>query len=419
MCLYGFSEKGGGLMKVSLLRALMIGNALEYYDFFLYSFFVSILSPLFFPSSNPLTALMMGFGVFAVGFVARPVGAIAFGHWGDAYGRKKALLGTLLLMAFSTVGIGLLPTYEAIGLISPFLLILFRLLQGFAAGGEVNGAAIFGLEQTSSEKQGLMGALIISAAGIGALLATAMGALFTNNLMPSWAWRIPFCLGGFIAFVGLYLRFSLKEMPNQERIKVPLLMVLQSYPLSFLKAVGVGGFLHVPFYIIVGYMNPTLHAKNLISSFELMMMNMLVTLLGVLVIPFLGHFSDKIGQARLMAWGALGQMVLAVPVFMVYTGGRLVFILLVQMGLLMFAEAFIAPSHAYLNTLFPPECRYSGVAFGACLGIALFGGTTPLLCSQLAQSMGAVLGPSLYLMGMAIVGFVALGMRKKSPSLAC
>src|SRR5436190_4206677 len=183
------------MMKFPILRALMIGNALEYYDFFLYSFFVSILSPLFFPATDPLNGLMMGFGVFAVGFIARPVGALFFGHWGDKYGRKKALFGTLLLMAFSTVGIGVLPVYEKIGLLSPFFLIIFRLCQGFAAGGEVNGSAIFGLEQTALEKRGFVGALINSSAGVGAILATIMGALFTNGFMPEWAWRIPFFFG--------------------------------------------------------------------------------------------------------------------------------------------------------------------------------------------------------------------------------
>jgi len=403
-------------MNYSVLRALMIGNALEYYDFFLYSFFVSILSPLFFPASDPLTALMMGFGVFAVGFVARPIGALVFGHWGDRYGRKKALFGTLILMAMSTIGIGLLPSYEGIGLVAPVLLVIFRLLQGFAAGGEVNGAAVFGLEKTETRKRGIAGALIISSAGIGAIMATSMGALFTHGIMPDWAWRVPFCLGGFVAFVGLYLRRALDESEIKHPVTVPLFDVIQNHPIAFLKAIGVGGFLHVPFYIIVGYMNPTLHAEGVITGFELMIMNMLVTLVGVLVIPLLGYVSDKLGQGRVMSWGAMGQMALALPVLMVYTEGNLFPILLVQMMLLMFAEAFIAPSNAFLNTLFPPECRYTGVAFGSCFGTALFGGTTPLICSHLAKNIGPLWGPSLYLMGMALVGFVAL--REWKPRLA-
>jgi len=404
-------------MKFPILRALMIGNALEYYDFFLYSFFVSILSPLFFPSTDPLTALMMGFGVFAVGFVARPIGALFFGHWGDKYGRKKALFSTLLLMAFSTVGIGLLPVYEKIGIFSPLLLIIFRLFQGFAAGGEVNGAAILGLEHTSLEKRGFVGALINSSAGVGAILATLMGALFTNGFMPEWAWRIPFCLGGLVAFVGLYLRYHLAEGEKSQPRKIPLLDVIQNHPLSFLKAIGVGGFIHVPFYIIVGYMNPTLHAKGLISSVELMFMNMAVTLMGVMVMPALGHYSDKIGQQRLMSWGALGQIALILPVFMVYTGGGLVWILGAQMILLMFAEAYISPSNAYLNSLFPANCRYSGVAFGSCLGVAFFGGTTPLICRHFAALFGP-LGPSFYLMGMALIGFIAVREVRRRSSLA-
>jgi MHS family proline/betaine transporter-like MFS transporter len=405
-------------MKYSLLRALMVGNALEYYDFFLYSFFVSILSPLFFPASDPLSALMIGFGVFAIGFAARPIGAIVFGHFGDKYGRKKALLGTLSLMAVSTVGIGLLPTYDTIGLIAPLLLIFFRLLQGFAAGGEANGAAVFGLEKTEMGKRGFAGALITSSAGIGAIMATSMGALFIHGMMPDWAWRIPFCLGGLVAFVGLYLRRVLEESEIKHPVTIPLFDVIQNYPVSFLKAVGIGGFLHVPYYIIVGYMNPTLHAKAVITGFELMIMNMLVTLVGVMVIPFLGHISDKMGQGQLMSWGALGQMALALPVFTIYTEGNMISILMAQMVLLMFAEAFIAPSNAFFNTLFPPECRYTGVAFASCFGVALFGGTTPLVCSQLAKSIGPLWGPSLYLIGMALIGFLALREWKPKAVLA-
>jgi len=395
-------------MKFYILRALMIGNALEYYDFFLYSFFVSIISPLFFPSSEPLTVLMMGFSVFAVGFIARPVGALFFGHMGDTYGRKKALLGTLFLMAFSTIGIGLLPTYEKAGVFAPIFLVLFRLLQGFAAGGEVNGVAIFGLEQTDPEKRGLVGSLINSAAGIGAIMATLMGLLFTNSLMPDWSWRIPFCLGGMVAFVGIYLRNSLSEKEQKKSATIPLLNVIRNHPIAFIKAVGVGGFLHVPFYIIVGYMNPTLHAKGLISAAELMLMNTTVTLMGVLIMPLLGHFSDKVGQAPLMFWSAFGQMIFAFPVFLIYTGGNLIEILFAQISLLMFAEAYIAPSNAYLNMLFPSECRYSGVAFGTCLGIAIFGGTTPLICSQLTNIIGPLWGPPLYLMSIAFLGIFAV-----------
>ena len=392
----------------------MIGNALEYYDFFLYSFFVSIIAPHFFPSSDPLSTLMMGFGVFAVGFIARPIGALFFGHFGDKYGRKKALFLTLLLMAASTVAIGLLPVYERIGIFAPLFLVLFRLLQGFAAGGEVNGVAVFGLEQTVPAKCGFIGAFLTSSAGMGAMLATAMGVLFTNSLMPDWAWRIPFCFGGLVAFVGLYLRRSLSESDQKKTLKMPLLYILQNHRASFLKAIGIGGFLHVPFYIIVGYMNPTMHAKAMISSTELMLMNTAVTCIGVLIIPILGHFSDKIGHGRLMLWGGLGQIVAALPVFMIYTTGNFSQILWAQIGLLMVAEAFVAPSNAYLNTLFPPECRYSGVAFGSCLGTAIFGGTTPLMCNQLAAFIDPLWGPALYLMGTALLGmFAVMTVREK------
>lgn len=405
-------------MKLSTLRALMIGNALECYDFLLYSFFVSILSPFFFPSSEPLTALMTGFGVFAVGFAARPIGAILFGHWGDRHGRKNALLGTLTLMAFSTIGIGLLPTYEKIGILAPIILVFLRFLQGLSAGGETSGAAIYGLEQTAEERRGFVGALIRSSTSVGAILATLMGVLFTNGFMPEWAWRIPFCFGGIVAFAGLYLRRVLTEETDRKRVKMPFVEVIKNHPLAFLKTVGIGGFSHVPFYSVAGYMNPTLHTKGLISSFELMMMNMTVTLACAFLLPFIGHFSDKLGRSRLMSIGALGQILLSFPLFLVYAGGSFWTILMAQMGFLAISALFIAPSNAYLNSLFPPECRYSGVALGTCLGTAIFGGTTPLICSQLTNVIGPLTGPSLYVITMAFIGFIAVRQTQRKLALA-
>lgn len=281
-------------------------------------------------------------------------------------------------------------------------------MQGFAAGGEVNGAAILGLEQTASAKRGFAGALILSSAGIGAILATSSGVLFTSDGIPKWGWRIPFCLGGLVGVIGFYLRRSLIEETKMTSHAFPLLNVVQSHPLSFLKAIGVGGFLHVPFYIIVGYMNPLLHVKEVITGSELMIINLIVTVFGVIIIPPLGFLADKIGSSRLMTWGAIGQIILSIPIFFVYTEGNLFSIFIAETMLLMFAEAFIAPSHTYLNTLFPRQCRYSGVAFGSCLGTALFGGTTPLFCSYLSQWIGPFWGPSFYLIGLAFIGVWAV-----------
>ena len=164
-------------------------------------------------------------------------------------------------------------------------------------------------------------------------------------------------------------------------------------------------------------MNPTMHTKGLISSFELMLMSMTTTLAFALLLPIFGHYSDKMGLRRLMTWGAFGQVALALPMFMVYTEGNFWGVLFAQMGFLMVSAAFIAPSSAYLNTLFPVECRYSGVALGACLGTALFGGTTPLICSKLAILIGPSFGPGLYVMGTALMGLLAVGLLSREKNV--
>lgn len=393
-------------MKLSSLRILMFGNALEYYDFFLCSFFVSIISPSFFPAADPIANLLLGFCFLGVGFIARPFGAVFFGNLGDKYGRKYALMRTLFLMGISTFIIGILPTYDTIGLYAPFSLIILRLLQGFAIGGEVNGSAILGLEISSSHKKGFVGSLLSASAGIGAILATFFGVLFINDFMPTWAWRVLFCLGGSVALIGIYLRRSLQESIPKKIFRFPILEVCKNHTRSLIKTIGVGIFLHFTFFILVGCINPLLHAKGLVNRTEMIFMDGGIVLFGTLLSPLMGLISDKIGQQKLMLIGVLGQMLIALPFFLIYSAGNITAILFASLLLMFFSQAFNAPSNAYLNTLFPTECRYTGVSFGITLGIACAGSTTPYICSQLLQA--SIWAPSIYTMGVCLFGILAI-----------
>lgn len=393
-------------MNYSMIRILMIGNAFEYYDFFLCSFFVSIISPSFFPSSDPFASLLAGFCFVGVGFIARPFGAFIFGYLGDKYGRKYALTKTLFLMAFSTFLIGVIPPYEKIGLYAPLLLIVLRFVQGFAIGGEVNGSAIFGLEITQSSKNGFIGALLNSSAGIGAIFATSLGFLLINEILPHWTWRLLFYLGGAGAFIGIVVRKSLEDFLPKQISNMPFIEMIQKYRLSFIRTIGIGFFLYCSFYILVGCIMPMQHASEQITKTEMILIDGCLVVFGTMISPILGLLSDKIGLRKVMLFGALGQILIATPLFLFVASGNLTEILIASIFLMFFAQTFIAPSNGYLNTLFPPECRFTGISFGICLGVAFSGCITPILCSQLF--MISNIAPSLFLIGSGLVGIIAL-----------
>ncbi len=312
-------------------------------------------------------------------------------------------------MGFSTVGIAFLPCYEVCGFSSSLLLVLFRFLQGIATGGEINGASVYAIEESNQERCGFISSLIKSSSGFGAILATIMGLIFTNEYIPDWTWRVPFFFGGVITIIGLYFRRVLGESETPIAITAPILNVVKKHTLSFFRIIGISSFLHVPYYVIVGYMNPNLYSKGLMSIFTLMLMNSAITIIGTIALPIWGYFSDKVGHGRFMVWAALAQMFFIFPIFFIYTQEKILCIFISQIVLLLLAEAFIAPASAFMNTLFPNECRYSGVAFGDCLGIAIFGGTTPLICHQLAKLIDPLWGPCIYVFSTALLGIISIG----------
>jgi len=226
--------------KKKVIIASVLGNALELYDFSLYGIFVPLFATLFFPTGNPTVALLASLATFAVGFLTRPLGGILFGYLGDRFGRKNALLISIMLMALPTLIISFLPTYAQIGILAPILLLLCRLLQGLCAGGEYTGASIFIIEHLGKSRRGLAGSLISASGAIGSLIAMLLGAALLQPGLPEWSWRIPFLMGAFLALIGFYIRRSLQESPEFTELLVqqvpssgvPLLVAFQKYPID-------------------------------------------------------------------------------------------------------------------------------------------------------------------------------------------
>jgi MHS family proline/betaine transporter-like MFS transporter len=394
--------------------ASMIGNALEFYDFTIYGFFVAIISPVFFPATDSLTSLISGFGVFAIGFLTRPLGAIFFGHIGDKFGRRKALSFTIIWMAIPTVIIGLLPTYQQIGIAAPILLTLCRVVQGFSAGGEYNGAGVFVIEHSPENKRGFLGGLLTSSGSMGALLASGVGAFFMLPFMPSWAWRVPFFLGGLIAIVGLYMRQQIDESPEFKQAylqkkpdTLPIFSVLKGNKISFLCTIGIGAMATVPFYIILAYMNPMLLTKGKVVASSMMLISALMSIICVISLPLMGYLSDKIGQSKLMIYAASLMIIFAYPFLWVFENGSLASIILFQAFIMILTEAYTGPSNAFMYKLFDTSQRYTGVALGYTLGLAIFGGTTPYISANLIKYLGSPYTPAFYLIGVGILGLIS------------
>jgi MHS family proline/betaine transporter-like MFS transporter len=402
------------MLKTKTVLTATIGNAIVYYDMTLYGFFTAFLSPLFFPAENLLTSQLASLGVFAAGFVARPFGGLIFGHIGDRYGRKKALVIAILLVTIPTTIIGLLPTYASIGILAPIILVMCKLMQGICTGGEYSGAAIFLSEHHRGHNEGLAGSILPASSIVGAILGTSLGGFCLLPEMPTWAWRIPFLLGGLLGIIGYMLRSALMESPEfvvtqkgNHLVKLPILEVIKRDKQAFFCAFGISTYNIVLFYIPVVYIAQFMLPKEALASSGMFLNTGLMFLLIVLL-PLMGFAADRLGKERIMKASVVTSFLLSLPLFFFLNHEPSlihVFIVLIVFGFLM--SASVAPSVSFLPTLFPIQERYSAMAMAIGLGEA-FGGTTPLICHGFVTAMGTPIAPAFYLMLCSFLGWIAI-----------
>ncbi|MBS0271073.1 MAG: MFS transporter [Proteobacteria bacterium] len=396
--------------------AVIIGNALEYYDFMLYGFFAFILAPLFFPTDNPSLSLIASMGSYGVGFLARPLGGIFFGHLGDRWGRKDTLSLSILLVSIPTIGIACLPSYEHIGMWAPLLLVFFRILQGFCLGGETSGAITYFIENAKPNEKDIASSWIVLSCYVGTLAGTILGSIFTLSFMPSWGWRITFVIGSLIAVIGYYIRQKLKETPEfiackkQGKIlKIPLIELLKNEKTNLFLSSCVSSAVIIPFFIIFIYLNGLMKLKFQLEAPLLLLLNAGLMIFWILLLPVFGFLSQTYGRKKVMQAGLLGLSVFSYPLFLLVSSvPSLESILLTQIILSIFAMAFSAPSSAFLVELFPVAERFSGIAFGYSLGHAIFGGLTPILLTTLVQAYEFTHAPVLFLVFCSLLGSLAL-----------
>ncbi|MBY0273441.1 MAG: MFS transporter [Alphaproteobacteria bacterium] len=378
------------MKKNKILFSSIIANSLEFYDLTLFSIFLPVLTPVFFQGNYFDRDFITGWVIFAAGFVMRPVGAVIFGHFGDKYGRKKTLSLTILLMAISTIIIGVLPSYNVIGIWAFFILIMCRFSQGLCAGGEHNGAAIFSLEHLNNIKTGLAGGLISGSCFIGAIIANLMGYLSTSQILPIEGWRLAFILGGVISLIIYKIRLKIHETPEFESIKinkevkrVPLFSALQSHRLSCFITFMIGLIDGSLCYTLLVFFSTYLTQIHGLQISEVMILNMVGLVIAVLFTPISGWFSDKIGTHNSMMISCMSSAIFILPIFFLLKSTYYSNIILSEMLIGLLIAGILGPQHSFFQNLFPPQIRYSGIGVFYCLGISLGGATIPLILDYL------------------------------------
>lgn len=397
--------------------ASTIGTLVEFYDFTLYGFFASIIAPLFFPQFDSYVALILSYGVFAVSFFARPLGALIIGIIGDNSGRVRALTLSILFTGIPTILIGLLPTYNQIGIYAPILLIMMRFLQGVCTGGEYNGAFIFAFEHKRS-KEGFLGGLITAFAASGMLLAIATSLLVVRFFPQDYAWRIPFILGGLIAMSGYYIRRYIMESPefSESRQKFQRIGLKQVYEFSkksflpFAVTFWIGAVSGAMFYYQYIFLS-SYCTKNLgMSTSTVTGINTVVMMFYVFMLPFFGAISDRVGHYVTSMLSTLVCCLVIVPITFLLQQGNSVGLIVTQLALSALTASFVAPSHIIMKKAFPISYRYLAISLSFSLGMCVFGGTTPMVCTWLVHTLDVPYASALYILFVCGMGFLTLRM---------
>ncbi len=383
-----------------------IGNAVEWFDFAIYGFLATFIAANFFPSGNETAALLNTFAIFAAAFFMRPLGGFVFGPLGDRIGRQRVLAVVILLMSGSTLAIGLLPTYAAIGVAAPLLLLFLRCLQGFSAGGEYGGGAVYLAEFASEKRRGLTVTFMVWSGVLGFLIGsvtvTLLQALLPTDAMESYGWRIPFLLAGPLGLVGLYIRLRLDDTPQfaelsktQQVAKSPLREAVSTAWRPILQVIGLMIIFNIGYYVVFTFL-PTYFIKTLhftkTNAFVSITLASLVAL--VLILP-LAALSDRIGRRPMLIAGSLAFAVGGYPLFLLLNSGSLAAAIAAHCGLAVIEAVYVSAAVAAGVELFATRVRYSGFSIGYNICVAAFGGTTPYVVTWLTAADGQQRGARL------------------------
>jgi len=402
-----------------LIWASVVGNALELYDYSLYGYFAAILASQFFPSEDPVSSLLATYGVFASGFILRPLGGIFFGNIGDRFGRKVALQISILLMALPTFCIGCLPNYSQVGLLAPILLTFLRLLQGVSVGGELVGSYAFLSEHAPANQKGFMGAWNLVGCFGGKLLGTVVSGglsfLMAPALLQSYGWRIPFLSGIIFVLLGFYIRKQITETPIFKKMAAekttsckPVREALTEAPGQILRSAGAGIINTTSNYVLFIFFPVFLVTQFKLSYAQAMISNFLSLLLCLFLLPLAGHLSDLFGRRIVQLAGIFALIALIYPAFIAISWNIFPITCLAQMTLAICYALLYGPFPAFLSELFPDRIRYTGSAIGYNLTVALFGGLTPLIATWLIKMFESPFAPAVWVIVSGLVSLITI-----------
>lgn len=408
-----------------VLIASLVGSAIEWFDYFLYGTVAALVfNQIFFVSESPTIGLMLAYASFALTFFIRPFGGVIFSHIGDRVGRKKTLVITLSIMGLSTVGMGLLPTYQAIGIWAPILLITLRLVQGLGIGGEWGGALLLAVEYAPKDQRGFFGSVPQMGIPLGMVLGTlalSIMSLLPNDAFMSWGWRVPFILSALLVLFGLWIRKGIDETPSFKDVKergaipkLPIVDTLKYHWREVLIAVGAKFVETAPFYIfstfIVSYATTNLGY----SRTDTLNAVMIATLVTTALIPLMGKLSDRVGRKPLYVFGTVAMILYAFPYFwLIHQGSVLLLTLATILGLGIIWAPITAVLGTMFSEIFSAEVRYTGVSLGYQVGAALAGGTAPLVAVALLAAFDNSYVPvAIYIIFTALVSLFAISMVK-------
>jgi MFS family permease len=403
-------EKTTNMRKVALTS--LAGTSIEWYDFFLYGTAAAIIFPLaFFPQDlPPMVLLIISFSTFAVGFIARPLGGIVFGHFGDRVGRKRTLVVALMMMGVATTLIGLLPTYDSIGLAAPLCLVLLRFVQGLAVGGQWGGAMLLVTESAPADKRGWYGAYAQAGAPMGVILANlafiSVSASMSDEAFLAWGWRLPFIASILLIAISLYIQLRMEDTEAFKALQAeqaaspqqavaersPVFEAMRRYPRRILLAAGAFLSVQVTFYILIAFVIAYgLNSPTVDLTRDELLVSVLVA--AAIMMPAQFYFSglsDRVGRKQIYRWGAILTGIWGFAIFpLVDTGMPIMITLAVTMGMVLLGMQY-GPQAAYFTELFATEVRYSGASLGYQIGAILGGALAPTIAVLLWQELGII-----------------------------
>lgn len=422
-------RKSNGMGRI--LAGSAYGNMVEWFDYATYGYLATVIAVVFFAPGNDSAALLNTFAIFALSFLVRPIGGMVWGHFGDRIGRRKVLILTMVMMSAATFAIGIIPSYETIGIFAPILLLLCRIVQGFSASGEYAGAALMIAEHAPRKRRGLLVSLIPASTAAGLLLGATVAATLEFTLsteaLVSWGWRIPFLLSLPLGLIGLYIRLKMEDSPvynemmkqkkKREIKQLGIIEGIQKNSKKIIIAMGVISLNAVGFYIILSYMPTYLMTALGFEPLQSTLTTIFTLLAYVFFLPIVGSIADRVGRKPVLMTACVLFILFTYSIFYLMSlGGIFTILSLVLLGAILACNDGVLAT--FLTEMFPTEVRYSGFAFSFNTGNAMFGGTAPYIATFLIAFTGNNFAPAFYLMAGAIVAFIALLNTKETTNIS-